>query len=830
MTGKSGDINAVYISPRVRELLRRIAASRLTAVVAPMGYGKTTAVNWYLDQRQRAGDRVLRMSVYSDNAELFWQSFRAAFRGTAAEEALGRMDFPQDATALGLLKETLGAALREEGRPWNFFVDDCHLLGDSRLLRLPLTLAELPEGELHVILASRDAFLTRGEELRFGSRLHRIGASDLRLRPAELADYSRRCGLAFTQGELRELGEISEGWFSAVYLNLRSYEEHHRLLSGSHDIYEMMNVTLLDSLTEAEQTFLVRMSLADEFTEEQAAYLTELPDHAELLRRLSRCNAFVQLLPDGVTHRFHHMLKECARQRFDALPQAERLRLLRRCGAWHESQGQYLRAMRYYRAAGDDRDVLRIIGLDSGVQLASGSPEDLVGWLERCAPEDLTAEPRALLVLMRRLFSWRQIPWMRRLEALLCQAAEQSGLPERERDNLLGERDLIMSFLQYNDIAAMSVLHRSACRRMTRKAISIGGRGSYTFGSPSVLMMFHRRPGALEEELSAMREAMPYYYRLTDGHGQGAENIMEAEARCLQGRFVDSRIALEQARHAAAEKDQQYILLCCDLLSLRLHLCGELPWDGGWYQRRREELRSAMDPMALRVLDGVAAAYYSLLGEDAHIPEWIARDGLEGAAILGPARPMYEIIYDQVLLAQGQYARVLGRAAGVEALCAAFPYTLGLLYLRIQRAAALAMLGKTGEAREELVLARALAEPDGLALPFAEYAVYLKDLPEDCLGEPLAAQVRALARRMAAARCALDTRTPEPLQALTETERSICRLVAQRRSNREIAEALFLSEATVKQYLNRLYGKLGLSGGDKRRALAALWQDAAGTP
>ncbi len=31
-----------------------------------------------------------------------------------------------------------------------------------------------------------------------------------------------------------------------------------------------------------------------------------------------------------------------------------------------------------------------------------------------------------------------------------------------------------MSFLRYNDIAAMSVLHRSACKRMTR-CIDLGG-------------------------------------------------------------------------------------------------------------------------------------------------------------------------------------------------------------------------------------------------------------------------------------------------------------------------------------------------------------------
>lgn len=47
------DLNAIYISERVQETLRPVSVSALTAVVAPMGYGKTTAVNWFLNQRKQ---------------------------------------------------------------------------------------------------------------------------------------------------------------------------------------------------------------------------------------------------------------------------------------------------------------------------------------------------------------------------------------------------------------------------------------------------------------------------------------------------------------------------------------------------------------------------------------------------------------------------------------------------------------------------------------------------------------------------------------------------------------------------------------------------------
>lgn len=42
------NLNIIYISDRMRETLRPIASCALTAVVAPMGYGKTTSVRWFL--------------------------------------------------------------------------------------------------------------------------------------------------------------------------------------------------------------------------------------------------------------------------------------------------------------------------------------------------------------------------------------------------------------------------------------------------------------------------------------------------------------------------------------------------------------------------------------------------------------------------------------------------------------------------------------------------------------------------------------------------------------------------------------------------------------
>jgi|GEM_PF-7007629 len=69
-----------------------------------------------------------------------------------------------------------------------------------------------------------------------------------------------------------------------------------------------------------------------------------------------------------------------------------------------------------------------------------------------------------------------------------------------------------------------------------------------------------------------------------------------------------------------------------------------------------------------------------------------------------------------------------------------------------------------------------------------------------------------------------DTPAPAPELPLTDRDRELARLVAGRCTNKEIAAALYLSEGTVKQYINQLYAKLDMGGDPRtRRARLAEW-------
>ena len=802
-------LNTIYISERLQESLRPISRCAMTTVIAPMGYGKTTAVSWYLSERAKAETpTVIRISVYSDNLAILWRSAQEAF-ARAGLPFLREYPCPTDAASGGLLVDVLCHELADEG-PCYIFLDDFHLLTDRRAPLFLCMLANRLSANVHLIVASRDRFLPPAQAVRLGGRVYQIGTEQLRLNHTELAVYAHRCGTELTDEQVESLLYSSEGWFSAVYLNLCTLSERGVLPSRDSDIYGIFTAAMIDPLPERQREFLAVMGLADEFTVEMAQQITGDADAGRLLSALTERNAFVKRLPDGVTYRFHHMMKECAERSFLAMG-AETQRLYwERFGLWYEQHRQYLHAFAAYRRSEDYAALLRTVRADAGILLASLDPSTVLEVLERCPTETLKASPFAILVLMRRMFTWRQVPKMLELKELLLTAIEERPeLSEAERGDLLGECDLILSFLCYNDISAMSRLHRSASSRMSRPAISIQSGGGWTFGSPSVLMMFHRTPGALQDELAEMDECMPHYYQVTNDHGQGAETIMRAEALFCQGRFTDAHIELERAYAQVRDNGQVNMALCCDLLSWRLSLHTEVEQRDSFAERYAQLLR-CHDASWINIWSATSAYYHALRGETAQIPAVFSQHRLSSLNLLAPGRPMMEMIEGQVYLAQGAYAKVVGRSAELLAVCETMHYALVALHVRIQTAAAYERLGKPAQAHEQLTRALADAEPDGLVMPFVENYAYLEPILARQVQRGLVAAIVELGEA-ARARSAAEAR-PAGFDALTPREFEIVELMAQRLSNREIAERLYLSEGSVKQYVNQIYSKLHIEG------------------
>lgn len=809
-------LNSIYISERLQKSLQPVSNSALTAITAPMGYGKTTAVNWYLSRLAKDSLALLiRISIYSQNLSIFWKSVQNAF-SFAGLNFLENYDCPEDEASAGFLTEILCYQL-EKCENCYIFIDDFHLLKDDRADTFLCRMAgRIPEN-VHLIVASRNHFISDDWIVRLGGRLHRIEIDDLRLNSGELSAYIRRCGTSMTDSQLEHLLKSSEGWFAAVYLNLCSFSKSGELPGKTSDIYQMFSASMLNPLPEDRKEFLSAMGLADEFTEEMAEFITKREDVHQILKMLTRQNAFVTCLNDGQTYRFHHMMKECAFRAFRTLDDSRQAFYYERYGEWYEKHGAYIHALSAYRRNQNFAAILRVVQKDAGILLASLKPEEVLEVLNRCPVSVLKEYPLAILVLMRCMFNWKNIPKMLELkELLLASIREHPKLSEEERGNLLGECDLIQSFLMYNDISRMSQFHRSASEKMTRPAISIRSDGGWTFGSPSVLMMFHRKSGDLDKELEEMNQCMPHYYKITNGHGQGAETIMSAEAHFMRGNFVDAHIALEKAYTQIQGNGQESIALCCDFLAQRLSICMDIKMRNT-FEERRKELLQGHNTTWVNIFDSTCAYYYAVTGQTERIPALFGAHMLSTVNFLAPGRPMMEMIENQVYLAQGEYSKVIGRSESILAMCQALHYDLVALHVQIQLLAANWKLGKTEQALELLRRSLSQAFPDGILMPFVENYPYIEELLKGSffgINENFLFRITRMGKEweMRCDQLKKEEAYPPVFKVLSDRELEITELMAKHMSNKEIAQSLFLSEGTVKQYINQIYSKLQIPG------------------
>lgn len=822
-------LNDIFISERLKRRLNEINTYPITTVIAPMGFGKTTAMNWWARRqvKNQADVVILRQIIATDSITDFWTGFCRAFKGyPELTEQMKALGYPQDASAISMLAELLDDALSPGASQIYMVMEDLHILQQKPLTSLLLFLSRSLPDSVHIILLSRNQIFNEEERMRLGNMLGEITADDLRFSQQELAVYARRCGLEPSAEEINVLATLSEGWISMVYLNFKAYAQNGCWLSSSADIFTLIDQVLLNPLPERQREFLILIGMADEFTADQAAYLWQHPDAVKLLTSLSKNNAFITRNENGI-YCYHHMLRHCTRHKFAEKPEAYRKDSYSRLGQWYFNHEDYISAYFAFADAQDWDSLLATLEKDKSKSLNAEHSEAFFSWISECPEDLLMAHPSALVICMITMFTMNNIPEIQRMKSLLLKAMEQNTvLTAQERDDLLGDAEVAESFLSYNNISAMSAYHRRACALLCRTSLSVDSKDVWTFSAPSIFMMYHSSVGGADRENTEMKECMPYYYQVSDGHGNGSEHGFAADLFYERGQLTDADIANRMALSAAKQKNQFSIIICSDFLSMRMALLnGDFNEMNKLSIDCREWLHREKQYTLLNTLDMCQGFLYALLGHPEAAPKWLAEGRLQETLVMFPATPMLHTFYNQLLLAQEQWTAVVARREECENLYGIFHNVLCEIWLHIQLSAALEQIGRHAEALEELSTALSMALPDGIIMPFAESEAYITNLLQE-LGQQGVypeeiARILTLAQSFHSAKQKIlwEYWGEHENYGLSDRELEVARLAAQRKTNLEIAAELNLAEGTVRNQLSRIFDKLNISGSSKNKRL-----------
>ena len=185
--------------------------SRLTVLLAPGGFGKTTLLAECCRSLSESGIPTAWLSVdASDDAEVFdsYLAFAFQYAGLAIEGAPARGGV--SASRVGQLAH----ALEARGEPVVLAIDDLHQLSDPGAVAHLEFLIRRGPANLHLAATCRrlPMGLDIGGLLLDGQALV-IGAEELRFTPSEINDFF---SLRLTRRELASLAEESAGWPMAL--------------------------------------------------------------------------------------------------------------------------------------------------------------------------------------------------------------------------------------------------------------------------------------------------------------------------------------------------------------------------------------------------------------------------------------------------------------------------------------------------------------------------------------------------------------------------------------------------------------------------------------
>jgi LuxR family maltose regulon positive regulatory protein len=811
MQQKNNRLRSLYIPARLSEAIAEILSFPLTVIEAPMGYGKTTAVREGL--RDKCGD-LLWHRVADTSIDDAWKGFCRLIRCLDETCALSllQLGIPNDAAKLREAVHLLENMCLSEDTV--LVLDDYHLIGTEAVNRFvrEITIAEIPN--LHLVVIARHMDFDTLNELRLKGFLHHVTRKIFEFDKKDIRQYFRRCGISLTEEDEERLCAYTEGWISALYLVMLNYSETGSI-SLTTDIYKLVEETVYRPFSNEVRNFLLAMSLLGSFTPEQAIFMTGDKKAGQLAEAVIRKNAFVEYDVITRTYHMHPILTNC----LNDLPEAreQRLRLCAKAGEWFEASGAYRLAMKYFSECGDDDKLLDAIEKDQGN--CFDVDQDLFAeYMENCGMAAKARHPRAQLMYIMHLQMFGRLELFgRACEEFLRLLDTDEAITADIRNEMLGELEVIRSFSAYNDISKMSAYYRKAWELMKRPLTIYDTRNNWTFGAPSVLFLFYRESGMLEQHVAELYQAMPDYCKISKNHGIGGEYLMDAERHFCMGDLENAEILMHTAWLKAQAHEQTDILLGVEFLKMRIAI---MKGDGDLLVRLLEELRYNMktknEYLCLHTVEICEEYILSLLGNDGKNQEKISNDGIFNTKLMFPAVPILVIVQGRTLLRRGDYLTLIGSLDSYLELASIFPNKLAQIYAWIYHGAANHMVFRTDETMKALRTALDMAMPDRMYMPFVENSDFilqpLRELQrQGFYPREISAILDICSKYLKAVKQINQLYKPEKKARLTVREQEVARLASDGYSNRSIGEALFISENSVKTMLKSIYAKLGIN-------------------
>jgi len=805
---------------RVNDMLDNMFNYSLTILSAGMGYGKTTAMQTFLNSKKTQTIWISLQGSDGDE-EMFWHKLCLAAGRFYPEisEKLDGMGFPIDARQTAAVVERIWEL--DDGKTTVVVLDDYHLVDNNRHVnRLVEQLVRESIPHLHIILLSRTRpLINRSDLLSKGLSLE----LDTNLLAFTLPEIQEYCSLAGFRAVPEELGQIyryTKGWISAAYLLLLGLDRGLAVMEIT-DISCLVKDNLFAGFDEETRQMLLKLSVLEHFTLLQALKILDDPRVPEIVARLVEQNAFVEHDRQSGVYRVHNVLLDFLRETAE-LSGADLKPVCHRAGQWFLEQKNIPEAFAFYSRAGKAEELLEYINrmerIDIGY-LTMGACAKVYRELPR---EVIFEYPLPLLQFSCSfLLSGEESLAMSGIELMLAleeHFSVEGSAPEKLRRRILGEIEILKILTVFNDAEKM-IEHSQKAEALLDGDSSwvIYHDNEFLMGVPHLLYTYYKEAGELKTIVELIQQGFPP--KVFGGCGIGAKELALAEYALEIGDMENSLLYADKALVRAGMEKQVDIMMAARFVMIRAAITEgkatdalrQLALTEEWFDRQRPEISIHGKAIFGTTLELIRAYIYGCLRKPEGIPDWLKEGDLSRGVF------MYQGMAFPCIIA-GKAALLEGRFAQLEAMCEGFIESygylhnqLGILHNAVYLAAAKHSLYDMQEGLKVLLPALKEAQMDGILMPFVENAdsllPMLKELALDGDCGLDAGYLGKLIKLCKKYNRGLKNSQIGMVQ-LTVREKEVLSWLAQGLTQKEIANQLHLSIAAIKKYLGSAYLKL----------------------
>jgi LuxR family transcriptional regulator, maltose regulon positive regulatory protein len=855
-------------------------------VAAPAGYGKSTLMaRWHARLLER-GVSCAWLSVDADDndAARFLRHLIAALQKASAH--IGKdvaEDLIADfASGSRSVLEAIAGDLAQVEHRIVLFLDDLQLVEGTEIRGILDWLINYTPRPLQYVIGTRRDRGLRLSALRVRSQLLELGAEQLQFDAAEAAQFYRsRLGRDLPELELQALLSKTEGWPAALELAAlvlgglsepKAFIQHFAGTDTS--VVDYLCEMVLSQMDEPTRDIVFRISLFDRVCAPLARAVTDANDGEEALLGLRTRNLFlIPLDRSWEWVRFHHLVGEFFRATYRRAAPVRARECLLRGARWLHANGHVEEAVNYMIQAQEWEQATQWVA-DSVEELVfrRGYHQTILRWMNALPEAWVDRYP---VIRIQYAFALSFYPLdqeyeaqIYRLQQLLRNLEAQAHHDARGVDELrcAVEMQVAMSAglrdegMRGGELAAAWLAHWPEAS-LRRKGVM-----------GNVLSFGHKTRGHIDAGLEMIAETRQWLEQSEGYYALSWTAYLEAVLHLKRGNYSDSRLACERGIELVERKLHGHP----GQISLLHTLLAGIAYEFDEIEQALAHLELAQSSVnEYAHADAVIVAYLTQariqhlrhdesgalamlregqkLGEQRGWPRVtlslaaeecrsLARAGnYEEARLVAARLDFHELPFptgaaplssNKALRAASRYLLKQSPKVVVEALDAAIENAQQreLAHRSVELLVLRALAKKEGEdwagALADVNRALTLAAPRNYVRVFLDEARELGALIDRLDMEQLrGSEAAPLARRLQRAMCSPGIQGGAAVgmgEELTKRELSILRRLETGLSNKEIAEAIFVSEGTLKWHLHNVYSKLNVKNRTQAMARARV--------